>query len=858
MSETKKLALPLMAEAQAQKHVTHNEALLKLDALVQLSVRSRALADPPAEPVDGEAWIVAAGGTGEWVGRDGEVAVRQSGAWAFHVPRSGWVAWVEDERRLVTYDAGGWVPVDAGTLGGRAASEYVLTEDLGGVSVGNADTVDGRHAEEFALLSGATFTGGVTAAGFSGDGGGLSNVNADYLGGRSPEAYARISGAAFTGEVSAARFNGDGGGLTNIDAAALGGREAGDYALTTDAAFTGVTSMRTLYVGDEAFRRNVGTTNGASIEMGGYISSWVCNVQDGSGRVNLRWNATAGRDAAYVVDGEDAVEWDMDGNGSMGMSVRIAPGGVAGERIGWTTVFSVGGEGAKFAGQVTADGFAGSGAALTDVDAERLGGREASEYALADPYPLTGNDAEWAPVVRSQDLCNHVLPRIIRGRKALLVVCTGQSNAVGSNADARGTSEVNSNVLVWNKLDGTWQVAVPGQYPLDGGGAYDTPNNFAHAFCCRLQKETGLPVYLMLYAYGAHSIVDWSGNTEHPQYSWDVGGALIGQLRTAMAALPDAAGIERPDVWLWMQGEDDSGWDQEAYAAEFNAWLDRIEAAGQFERNRMPYIAGELMWNGSAAGQNEFYTHLARYGVEGVWVATTRGLPLDGVSQVHMSGEAYWQLGYHRMFDVALRAWADILAETLPQGAGLDADTLDGHHASDFALLSGASFTGRLGARSAYVGRPEFDRAAGGGTASLELGGWAGTWACNIHDGTGRVNYRWNATSGVDPRFIFNGDRAVEWDIDGWGGFGLSIRESGPNTGAGSTVRFDTLFSVGRRGIKGWSPFILPSHAAAALPDPAWHGAGALIFVPDDVDGPTVAFSEGTNWRRMGDGRIIG
>jgi len=154
MSETKKLALPLMAEAQAQKHVTHNEALLKLDALVQLSVRSRALADPPAAPVDGEAWIVAAGG-------------------------------------MVTYDGSGWVPVDAGALGGRAASEYVLTEDLSGASVANADTVDGRHAEEFALLSGATFTGGVTAAGFSGDGGGLNNVNADYLGGQSPAGRAR-------------------------------------------------------------------------------------------------------------------------------------------------------------------------------------------------------------------------------------------------------------------------------------------------------------------------------------------------------------------------------------------------------------------------------------------------------------------------------------------------------------------------------------------------------------------------------------------------------------------------------------------------------------------------------------------
>ena len=428
MTETVRLGLPLIAEAQAQKHVTHNEALLKLDAIVQLSVRSREVADPPAAPVDGEAWIVAAGGTGEWSGHDGEVAVRQDGAWVFHVPGSGWVAWVEDERRLATHDGNAWVPVDAASLGGHPASDYVLTGDLAAASVGNADTVDGRHAEEFALLTGATFTGGVTAAGFTGDGGGLTNVNAAYLGGLSPDAYALLSGAAFTGDVSAARFSGDGSGLANVDAASLGGRPDSDYVLAGDLAMASV------------------------------------------------------------------------------------------------------------------------------------------------------------------------------------------------------------------------------------------------------------------------------GN----------------------------------------------------------------------------------------------------------------------------------------------------------------ADTVDGRHAEEFALLSGATFTGRLRAQGMYVGRPELDRSAGGGSASIELGGWSGAWSCNVQDGTGRVNFRWNATAGPQPAFLVDGDRAVEWDIDGWGGFGLTIRESGINTGAGSPVSFETIFSAGRRGIKGFVPFILPSYSITALPDPAWLGAGAMLFVPDGGDGPMVAFSDGTNWRRMNDGQIIG
>jgi len=53
------LKLPYLAPAQAQKHVTHNEALRQLDAIVQLSVNTIA-GDAPAAPDEGERYIVAA------------------------------------------------------------------------------------------------------------------------------------------------------------------------------------------------------------------------------------------------------------------------------------------------------------------------------------------------------------------------------------------------------------------------------------------------------------------------------------------------------------------------------------------------------------------------------------------------------------------------------------------------------------------------------------------------------------------------------------------------------------------------------------------------------------------------------
>ena len=49
--QTSALSLPLILPSQAQKHVTHNEALRILDAVVPPSVKSRSLTDPPAARV---------------------------------------------------------------------------------------------------------------------------------------------------------------------------------------------------------------------------------------------------------------------------------------------------------------------------------------------------------------------------------------------------------------------------------------------------------------------------------------------------------------------------------------------------------------------------------------------------------------------------------------------------------------------------------------------------------------------------------------------------------------------------------------------------------------------------------------
>jgi len=109
MSQTSPLlSLPYIQPAQAQKHVTHNEALRRLDALVQLSVESRSVTEPPASPPEGARYIVATGANGDWAGQDHAIALNAGGAWLFLPPSTGWRAWVVDENTGVVWRGGSW------------------------------------------------------------------------------------------------------------------------------------------------------------------------------------------------------------------------------------------------------------------------------------------------------------------------------------------------------------------------------------------------------------------------------------------------------------------------------------------------------------------------------------------------------------------------------------------------------------------------------------------------------------------------------------------------------------------------------------------------------------------------------
>ena len=116
---TARLGLPLILAAQAQKHVTHNEALAALDLLVQASLEARDAETPPADPAEGAAWGLGAAPTGAWAGQAGKVAQWRDGGWIFVTPAAGWRAWDRSAAALVLWDGSGWTGIESG-LGGTA------------------------------------------------------------------------------------------------------------------------------------------------------------------------------------------------------------------------------------------------------------------------------------------------------------------------------------------------------------------------------------------------------------------------------------------------------------------------------------------------------------------------------------------------------------------------------------------------------------------------------------------------------------------------------------------------------------------------------------------------------------------
>ncbi len=134
-----RFALPLLQAGQAQKELTHNEALALIDMLLYAQVESITLTAPPGGAALAQCWVVAAGATGAWAGHDGQLACLTAGGWRFVMPRAGLSILCAADGCRYTHDGTVWqadpVRPDGLYVGGNrvvAARQGAITDPTGG------------------------------------------------------------------------------------------------------------------------------------------------------------------------------------------------------------------------------------------------------------------------------------------------------------------------------------------------------------------------------------------------------------------------------------------------------------------------------------------------------------------------------------------------------------------------------------------------------------------------------------------------------------------------------------------------------------------------------------------------------
>lgn len=124
---TPRFSLPFLVAGQAQKDVTHNEALLAIDIAVSAVALDMILAEPPEAPIEGQCWLVPNGASGDWAGNEGKLAGWTAGGWRFVEMPVGTAVFVVSTGKLMRRTSLGWsfdrwhgeaVPAVSGPSGG--------------------------------------------------------------------------------------------------------------------------------------------------------------------------------------------------------------------------------------------------------------------------------------------------------------------------------------------------------------------------------------------------------------------------------------------------------------------------------------------------------------------------------------------------------------------------------------------------------------------------------------------------------------------------------------------------------------------------------------------------------------------
>lgn len=139
METTDRLSMPLLSPGQAQKEISHNEALQIVDMLLAGAVEESPRNNPPTSPLAGACFIVGESPTDEWSGRADHLAAYTLAGWRFVAPREGMSLHNRATGEDLAYHFDGW---EAGTV---RCQRLIIdgVQVVGGRSVPIADPIGG-------------------------------------------------------------------------------------------------------------------------------------------------------------------------------------------------------------------------------------------------------------------------------------------------------------------------------------------------------------------------------------------------------------------------------------------------------------------------------------------------------------------------------------------------------------------------------------------------------------------------------------------------------------------------------------------------------------------------------------------
>ncbi|RLF63878.1 MAG: hypothetical protein DRN30_06050, partial [Thermoplasmata archaeon] len=217
-------------------------------------------------------------------------------------------------------------------------------------------------------------------------GGGGSGIDADTLDGHDSSYFADNALSNVSDNTVLNKIKNVDGSGSGLDADLLDGHHADDFVLKSGDALSGDLFTSGAVVIGSGTRR----TSGSVLELYGPQSSAILSVQDGNGRIQLKWNATKGLNETFLVGSENAAMWEFDPcfpDADL-FKIKFADGSSAnaGDSITWQEILKVGITNFSYLGnKIWHEGNDGSGSGL---DADTVDTFHASQSPTANQIPV--------------------------------------------------------------------------------------------------------------------------------------------------------------------------------------------------------------------------------------------------------------------------------------------------------------------------------------------------------------------------------------------------------------------------------------------------------------------------------------